>query len=185
MRVKSGDAAFWAASLLFFTFYRCGAFKMLVNWWKSEVRSVAKFQKWIEAQGLTLLEGWSRDGLTDEQIARNMGIGLSTLYEWKKKFPELSEALKKGKEVVDYEVENALYKRALGYEYTEIMTEEGADGTKRRETIKQVAPDVTAQIFWLKNRRPDRWRNRPKEAAADTGDTGTGVVLLAPVESEE
>lgn len=142
---------------------------------------MAKFQRWIEPQGLTLLEGWARDGLTDEQIAHNMGVHPSTLYDWKKRFPELSEALKKGKEVVDYQVENALLKRALGYEYTEVMIEESAEGTKRRETVKQVAPDVTAQIYWLKNRRPDRWRDRPQEQAAD--DAGqSGVVLLAEVE---
>lgn len=149
------------------------------------MRSVAKFQRWIEEQGLTLLEGWARDGMTDEQIARNIGIGVSTLYEWKKRFPELSEALKKGKEVVDYQVENALLKRALGYEYTETMIEQGEDGEKRRETIKQVAPDVTAQIYWLKNRRPDRWRDRRQETGEMTKDDGTGVVLLAPVEEAE
>ena len=98
---------------------------------------MAKFQRWTEEQGLTLLEGWARDGLTDEQIAHNMGVHPSTLYDWKKRFPELSKALKKGKEVVDYQVENALLKRALGYEYTEVMTEESTEGTKRRETVKR------------------------------------------------
>lgn len=62
---------------------------------------------------MTLLEGWARDGLTDEQIAHNAGITAATLYEWKKKYPEISEALKKGKEVVDFEVENALLQTAL------------------------------------------------------------------------
>lgn len=143
---------------------------------------MAKFQRWIDEQGLTLLEGWARDGLTDEQIAHNMGVHVSTLYDWKKKFPELSEALKKGKEVVDYQVENALLKRALGYSYTEVMVEESTEGTKRRETVKEVVPDVTAQIFWLKNRRPVHWRDKPQEAAADTGESG--VVLLAPVMEE-
>lgn len=144
------------------------------------MRSVTKYQHWIGPEGLTLLEGWARDGLIDEQIAHNMGVHVSTLYDWKKRFPELSEALKKGKEVVDYQVENALLKRALGYEYTEVMVEEGTDGTRRRETVKQVAPDVAAQIFWLKNRRPDRWRDRPRETAAEDED-GSGVVILAPV----
>ena len=75
-----------------------------------------KYIDWIEPEGLLKLEGWARDGLVDEQIAQNIGIAASTLYEWKKQYPEISEALKKGKEVVDRQVENALLKRALGYE---------------------------------------------------------------------
>jgi transposase len=65
------------------------------------------------------IEGWARDGLTNKQIAQNVGVAYSTLRDWVKKFPALSESLKKGKEVVDRQVENALLKRALGYEYTE------------------------------------------------------------------
>lgn len=103
-----------------------------------------KYQRWLEPDGLTLLEGWARDGLTDEQIAKNCGCNAGTLYEWKKKYPEISEALKKGKEVVDYEVENALLQSAR-------------DG------------NTTAQIFWLKNRRPDKWRDKQLEVNS-TGD---------------
>ena len=95
-----------------------------------------KYQRWLEPEGMQLLEGWARDGLTDEQIAKNMGISYSTLKEWKNKYSAISATLKKGKEVVDYEVENALLKSALG-------------------------GNTTAQIFWLKNRRPDKWRDKP------------------------
>ena len=122
--------------------------------------ATGKFQKWLTPDGLTLLEGWARDGLTDAQLARKMGISCGTLYAWKNKFPEISEALKKGKEVVDIEVENALLKRALGYEYTETMVEHSLDGVKRRKTVKFIPPDVTAQIFWLKNRKPETWREK-------------------------
>lgn len=122
--------------------------------------ATGKYQRWLTPDGLTLLEGWARDGLTDEQLARKMGISCGTLYAWKNKFPEISEALKKGKEVVDVEVENALLKRALGYEYTETMVEHSPDGVKRRETVKFIPPDVTAQIFWLKNRKPETWREK-------------------------
>ena len=102
-----------------------------------------------------------RDGLTDKQIAHNMGITPSTLYAWKDKYPEISESLKKGKEVVDIEVENALLKRAKGYAYLEQKTEIDPLGKKTiTKTVKQVAPDVGAAVFWLKNRRPDRWRDR-------------------------
>lgn len=122
--------------------------------------ATGKFQKWLTPDGLMLLEGWARDGLTDEQLARKMGISCGTLYAWKNKFPEISEALKKGKKVVDVEVENALLKRALGYEYTETMVEESENGFKTRRTKKFIPPDVTAQIFWLKNRKPETWREK-------------------------
>lgn len=102
-----------------------------------------KYEKWLKEENLLLLEGWARDGLTDEQIAKNIGIGERTLYEWKEKYPQISQSLKKGKEVVDYEVENALLSSALG-------------------------GNTTAQIFWLKNRRPDKWRDKQKEETDKT-----------------
>lgn len=125
-----------------------------------------KFEYWLTEDGLTLLDGWSRDGLTDEQIAHNMGITRSTLAEWKKRFPSISDTLKAGKEVVDYKVENALLKRALGYKETELkMTKDGT----LVQVEKEVPPDVTAQIFWLKNRRPDKWRDKPSLEASENG----------------
>lgn len=96
-----------------------------------------KYQEWLEPEGLLRIEGWARDGLTDEQIAINMGISVSTLNDWKKKYSEISESLKKSKDVVDRQVENALFKNAI-------------DG------------NVTAQIFWLKNRKPNDWRDKPE-----------------------
>lgn len=95
-----------------------------------------KFEYWLTDDGLTLLEGWARDGLTDEQISHNMGINPATLYRYKQNHSEICDALKKGKEVVDYQVENALLNKALN-------------------------GDTTAQIFWLKNRKPDKWRDKP------------------------
>ena len=95
----------------------------------------SKADEWLEQDKLTLLEGWARNGLTDEQIANNIGISRSTLFEWRKNNQDISNALKKGKEVVDIEVENALLKSAL----------EG---------------NVTAQIFWLKNRKKEQWREK-------------------------
>lgn len=127
-----------------------------------------KYQEWLEPEGLLLLEGWARDGLTDEQLAEKIGVSTSTLYDWKAKYSEISEALKKGKEVVDIQVENALLKRALGYEYTEERIEVSEkDGRKVIQTVKTVIPDTTAQIFWLKNRRPDRWRDKPIEKTSE------------------
>lgn len=131
-----------------------------------------KYQRWLGPDGLLLLEGWARDGLTDEQLAQKMGIATGTLYEWKKSYPEISEALKRGKEVVDIEVENALLKRALGYDYTEERVEiSEKDGRKVIQNTKHIAADTTAQIFWLKNRRPDRWRDKPMPTAEGDGVT--------------
>jgi hypothetical protein len=106
---------------------------------------------------LLLIEAWARDGLIIEQIAKNLDIAPSTFYDYQNKHEELSEALKRGKEVVDIEVENALLKRAMGYRYDEVTCEGGFE-TKR--VTKEVQPDVTAQIFWLKNRRPETWRDK-------------------------
>ena len=124
---------------------------------KNKGGAKGKYAYWLTEDGLTLLNGWARDGLSDEQIATNMGIATSTLYEYKNKYEEISEALKKGKEIVDIEVENALLKRAMGYTYTEqVLTRDG----DLVEVEKVVQPDTTAQIFWLKNRKPAVWRDK-------------------------
>ena len=116
-----------------------------------------KYQEWLEPEGLLKIEGWARDGLTDEQIAENMGVSRSTLNSWKEKYSDISDTLKRGKEIVDRQVENALLKRALGYRYDEVTMENGVE-TKR--VTKEVMPDTTAQIFWLKNRKPEEWRDK-------------------------
>ena len=120
-----------------------------------------KYEYWLTPEGLLKIEGWARDGLTDEQISRNMGIAYSTLRSWRDKFSAISAVLKKGKEVVDRQVENALLKRALGYEYEEVKEKfEDNVMTERTVTKKEVIPDVTAQIFWLKNRKRETWADR-------------------------
>ena len=100
---------------------------------------LTEYEKW-EQDGeledkLILVEGWKRNGLSDVQIANNLGISEPTITDYKKRFPLFLKAIKKGKEIVDFEVENALYKNAI----------EG---------------NVTAQIFWLKNRRKEQWREK-------------------------
>lgn len=122
---------------------------------------MAKYTEWLTEEGLLKIEGWARDGLTDKQVAHNMNIAESTLHEWKKKYSVLSESLKRGKEVVDRQVENALLKRALGYEFKETTQELTEDGMRVTKVItKKQAPDTTAQIFWLKNRKPQEWRDK-------------------------
>lgn len=140
---------------------------------------MAKYDEWLTEEGLIKIEGWARDGLTDEQIAHNMGIATSTLYEWKKKHSEFSETLKKGKEVIDRQVENALLKRALGYSYDEV-TRESVEGSLEVTKVitKQVSPDTTAQIFWLKNRKSVEWRD--KQHVEHTGETGVRIINDIP-----
>ena len=132
-----------------------------------------KFQQWLTPEGLLKIEGWSRDGLTDEQIAKNMGISRDTLYSWKKTYPDISDTLKKGKEIVDRKVENSLLERALGgiHEVKKHIkvkqTYYDERGRKcEKEEIKEVMDEVytpgdtTAQIFWLKNRKPEMWKDK-------------------------
>jgi hypothetical protein len=96
-----------------------------------------KYEYWLTDDGLLLLAAWARDGLTDEQIADKCGISRKTLFEWKNKYSYIGDTLKKGKDLVDIEVENALYREA-------------------------VSGNITAMIFWLKNRKPKRWRDKPE-----------------------
>jgi hypothetical protein len=122
--------------------------------------------------------------LTDDQIAHNIGINRATLYDWYNRFPDISNAIKKGKEPVDTQVENALLRRALGYDYEETVTEVedlGGGKTKKhvRKVTRHVAPDTTAQIFWLKNRKPKQWRDKMEAAVnIDTEDLSPLVELL-------
>ncbi len=122
------------------------------------------YKEWLTHEGLMKIEGWARDGLIDEQIAHNIGCSVKTLYNWKKAHLPILQALKRGKEVVDREVESSLHKRALGY-YVEEVTYEYGEEVKR--VRKHVAPDTTAIIFWLKNRKVE-WSD--KHSIEHTGD---------------
>lgn len=135
-----------------------------------------RMKEWTEPDKLLQLEAWARDGLTDEQIAGNMGINVRTLYLWKKKNVQIFQSLKIGKAVADIEVENALRKKALGFRETEQTvttrkTVEYENGKRIREISEPIVtevekyypPDTTAQIFWLKNRKPEKWRDKQEQ----------------------
>lgn len=141
-----------------------------------------EYEDWITEDGLLKVQGWARDGLSNEQIAHNMGVSAKTLCEWQNRFGEFRNAIKKGKEVVDREVENALLKRAMGYETVEEVEEPVEDKdtglTEMRVTKrvkKQIAPDVTAQIFWLKNRKPDDFRDKRDVELSGHVDLGSVI----------
>lgn len=126
-------------------------------------------------------EGLAKLGKTEDEIAAAFGISRSTLHEWKKAHPELSVALKIGKSEADTTVERSLFKRAIGYEYEEVKIVN--DGERTEKTIKQVAPDTTAQIFWLKNRKPDEWRDKVHQEI--TGKDGGPVEIVRSMTDEE
>ena len=113
---------------------------------------------------LVEIEAWKRDGLTDEQIYINLGISKQSFYKYKEKYVDFFDSLKKGKEVADIEVENALFKRAIGYRYKEKIKEvKEIDGKKTvfiKEVEKEMPGDVGAQIFWLKNRKSSKWKDK-------------------------
>lgn len=123
-----------------------------------------KFEYWLTEDGLTLLKGYARRGMNDEQIVAKMHIVPSTLYEWKKRFPEISEALKDGKDLPDIQVENALYEAAIG-------------------------GNVTAMIFWLKNRLKSEWKDKPVEdmqtAALETAMRALADIIEKPAQNRK
>ena len=124
----------------------------------------SKAAPWLTEEGLLKIQGWARDGLTDKDIAYNMGISETSIHIWKKRHPEIAEALKQGKEVADRIVENSLFKSAVGYDYDEVTTIQNESGeivhTKRVK--KHASPNPTSMIFWLKNRKPEVWRDAKK-----------------------
>lgn len=93
-----------------------------------------RYQKWLESENLVLLEGWKRNGLTDKQIAENMGISVNTLNKWKQRFVQIRQALKIGHESANYAVERKLFQKAMN-------------------------GNTTAMIFWLKNNWRDKYND--------------------------
>ena len=128
-------------------------------------RRTTSYKDWTTEEGLLKIRGWARDGLINSEIAERIGIAEGTLYSWKNKYKEIDEALKDGQDIVDRQVEESLFKKAMGYEYEEtkqiIEKDEMGKDRKRVEKVKKYyPPDSTAIIFWLKNRKPGEWRDR-------------------------
>lgn len=148
--------------------------------------------KWLEDDNLLLLEAWARDGYTLTDIARRIGINLDTLVLWKKKYEPIKEALSIGKELVDYKVENALLKSALGYRTKDVKVTTTMRYGKVVETIKEttdreVAPNVTAIQMWLYNRQKDKWKNMSssKSMLDEMGDDSTIEITVTRASKNE
>lgn len=136
-----------------------------------------KYEEWLSEYNLLLLESWARDGLTDEQIAHNIGITVTTLYNWKNKHVEIFNALKKGKAVADVMVENALFKSALGYDVEEWEEKLDSAGVVHKvHKQRHIPPSNAAQIFWLKNRKYDKWKDKPIESTAEDNEKLTALI---------
>lgn len=148
--------------------------------------------KWLEDDNLLLLEAWARDGYTLTDIARRIGINLDTLVLWKKKYEPIKEALSIGKELVDYKVENALLKSALGYRTKDVKVTTTMRYGKVVETIKEttdreVAPNVTAIQMWLYNRQKEKWKNMSssKSMLDEMGDDSTIEITVTRASKNE
>ena len=139
---------------------------------KSKAGAKGKYIEWVTPEGLLKIGGWAKDGLIDSEIASNIGISPKTLIEWKKRFPELCNALKETKEVADRNVENAHYKSACGYtvlvkknyKLKHVKYKDGKRVSEDEELVTKeeevhVPANVQAQISWLCNRMPGKWKN--------------------------
>lgn len=155
-----------------------------------------KYEKWLTEEGLQILSGWSRNGLSYEQIAKNCGCSLSTLKDWREKYPPISEALSRAREEADTIVENALFKTANGYtvkvgkwfklKRVEYDPETGKklleqEYLEERQEDVHIPANERAQEFWLRNRKPDVWRDKP----VDTTDHSNAVEVTFDVDEEE
>lgn len=137
--------------------------------------------EWRTPTRLELLKCWARDfSFTD--IAAKIGVSIQTLKAWRDKYPEIEEAIREGKEIVDYRVENALLKVALGYTTTDVKTiisppdKNGNRSIRVEKTEKEVPPNPTAIMCWLNNRKPDQWK-RNRDNVYQTKDEDSKITV--------
>lgn len=154
----------------------------------------ARLLEWEEPEKIALIEGWVRNGVSEKDIAFNMHCSYSTLKVWKKISSALSAALKKERDVADYIVEGALFKKACGHKETIRKPMKvkrvfyDSDTGRRISEIEEIVyvdeeqyipPDTLADIFWLKNRKPEQWQDKVEQKIEADIDNNHGVVLLA------
>lgn len=145
------------------------------------------FDDIISEEGLILVAAWTRDGMTQQMIIKRLGINQQTWYNWRKKSEQIKgdpigKALRRGKEVIDYQVENALLKAALGYRTVTVKTvtgpvdKNGNRETRIERTESETGPNTTACLAWLNNRKPDSWR-RNRDNILEYDDKQTGITI--------
>lgn len=123
------------------------------------------YEKWVTGKEEAIIAA-CRNGADSEGLAKVVGCGKTTLFKLQRQYDEFKELIKEGKEVADAKVESALYRRAIGYDFEETTTrvvvgKEGVGNVTHVTKVKKhIPPDTTAQIFWLKNRKPTEWRDR-------------------------
>ncbi len=144
---------------------------------------------WINADGLLLIEGWVRDGYTFGDIARRIGISENEFVKWRKAYPELAATLKNGRELINYKVENALLKAALGYKTKEVKVTTLLRGGKTVETTKEVLekdtpPHYNSIRFWLINCTDGKWKNENKNAIDIADDDASINVTITRAETK-
>lgn len=155
-----------------------------------------KIKQWKSVEGLTLLEQWSRDGFTYGEIAQKIGVPDVTLLRWRQTVPEIDKAIKKGKEKADLQVQNALFKAAIGYKKkitkiivdTKPIDQYGNMMHRTEMTEEEVGPNVTACLAWLNNRMPDKWKkNRDSvQIETETEDENINITIVrTPSERKE
>lgn len=132
---------------------------------KKEIRQ-SNYEAYVMPR-LEEIKHWCREGLTDAEIAKRLGVAARTFTNYKRKHKDLMKVIIEGKSIADYRVEDALYKRALGYQADETTRERKFNkDTQEYETVitkivtKEIVADPTSMIWWLKNRKPETWRDR-------------------------
>lgn len=141
---------------------------------------------WLTDDGLELLAAWARNGCTKQDMADKCGVTRKTFTNWCSRYPEIKEAISRGKELIDTKVENALLKAALGYKTKEIKVTIGKKiingetyEVLKEITTKEVAPNVNAAIMWLTNRNHDVWkRNRDRVVEFGEEDQNINITIV-------
>ena len=144
---------------------------------------------WTQPDKLKEISELAGFGYTDKGIAERMGISPRSFYRYRLQSPELDEAVRNGKEIVDYKVESALLKAALGGKTTELkitlVLENGKIVRKVKERItREQQPNVLACQTWLFNRQKDKWKRNPDNEIAATDDQSINIIIKRAGQSE-
>lgn len=124
-------------------------------------------------------------GYTDANLASYFGVAISTITKWKTEYSAFSDALKSGKDKADADVAQALYLRAMGYSHPDVDIRVINGEVVQTPIIKHYPPDPTSMIFWLKNRQPRLWRDKPPEDTPDSEQPQPTKVLINTVDASK